>query len=123
MAAGFCVHLILLLAVFLILKTAKLPRLSCQEIMSAGKATDPKYWLGQLEDVLCDRFENLGHQCAQIREEIVENISNVIRDSAERDEWDVCNFIWRLLDEWEAHGMYETSSSSPSSSTSNTCLV
>ncbi|EFY86303.1 hypothetical protein MAC_07684 [Metarhizium acridum CQMa 102] len=73
--------------------------------MSTEETADPLFWLLQLEALLCERFRELGHQYAQIREEIVTHVANVIADSAEQDEWDACKFTWLMLREWQDNAL------------------
>lgn len=71
---------------------------------SMAQTAQPLFWLHQLEALLCERFRELGHQFAQVREEIVTHVANVIADSAEQDSWDARKFTWLMLREWQDNG-------------------
>ncbi|KAK9434837.1 hypothetical protein VB005_09624 [Metarhizium brunneum] len=72
---------------------------------STARTADPLFWLLQLEALLCERFRELGHQFAQVREEIVTHVANVIADSAEQDAWDARKFTWLMLREWQDNAL------------------
>ncbi|EFY96392.1 hypothetical protein X797_011093 [Metarhizium robertsii] len=72
---------------------------------STAQTAQPLFWLLQLEALLCERFRELGHQFAQVREEIVTHVANVIADSAEQDSWDARKFTWLMLREWQDNAL------------------
>ncbi|KID78746.1 uncharacterized protein G6M90_00g027020 [Metarhizium brunneum] len=72
---------------------------------STARTANPLFWLLQLEALLCERFRELGHQFAQVREEIVTHVANVIADSAEQDAWDARKFTWLMLREWQDNAL------------------